>query len=315
MRFSIGLPEHFWEQKKIDIQQRVQTILGEEPATICPDRRRDYLNDVIIDPRVNRGIESMNIVQGKLYFPANEDGKPAKQNMPVVISLHEYAYPTGYGRRPPLLNDLLGQGYAVYMFNQIGFANRVQEGTHFYDRYPHWSKLGRMIADVRWGVDALSELSFIDQERIYVGGYSLGGMVGLYSAALDDRIAGVFSVCGFTPMRLDTAEKGTEGIHAYSHLHGLIPRLGFFIGKENRIPYDYHEILACIAPRPLLVIAPHWDRFATYEDVQDCVDEVKKVYQLYEEEENLTFFGPNDYNRFSNEMQTNVLQWLKEIQQ
>jgi len=29
---------------------------------------------------------------------------------------------------------------------------------------------------------------------------------------------------------------GTEGLRHYSHLHGLIPRLGFFIGHQDRVP-------------------------------------------------------------------------------
>jgi pimeloyl-ACP methyl ester carboxylesterase len=164
---------------------------------------------------------------------------------------------------------------------------------------------------LRWAVDALTDLDFIDAEHIYTAGYSLGGTVGLYAAALDERMAGVVSVCGFTPMHLATADKGTEGVRAFSHLHGLLPRLGFFVGQENHIPYDYHEILACIAPRPVLVIAPQWDRDATFADVKQCVEETRKVYQFYNAEKQLELFAPDDYNRFSTEMQTKVFEWLK----
>ncbi len=300
-----------WEKKKKDIRTRIQTILGEEPPAISPGRRSDYLNDVIVQPRVRNSVGSRDVLMGKLYFPANSEGQPVKDKFPVVIHLYEYSYPTGFGRRPPLLNDMIEQGFAVYVFNQIGFGNRVEEGTRFYERYPHWSKLGRMIADVRWSVDALCELDFIDKERIYMVGYALGATIGLYSAAFDERIAGIASICGFTPMRLDTAEKGTEGIRAFSHLHGLIPRLGFFVGVENRIPYDFHEILACIAPRPLFVIAPQWDRDATLRDVEQCVEEVGKVYKLYDAEQKLERFLPNDYNHFSGAMQEKVMDWLK----
>ena len=130
-------------------------------------------------------------------------------------------------------------------------------------------------------VDALANLDFIDSTKIFVAGYSLGATVGLYAAALDERIAGVVSVAGFTPMRLNTPERGTEGIKAYSHLHGLLPRLGFFVGNEARIPYDFHEILACIAPRPVLVIAPVMDKDANLEDVKNCVEQAGKIYSLY----------------------------------
>lgn len=108
-----------------------------------------------------------------------------------------------------------------------------------------------MVADVRWAIDELSAIEFLDKNKIMVVGYALGGTVALYSGALDPRISGVVSVSGFTPMRSDTTGKTAEGIYHYSHLHGLLPRLGFFVGEETRIPYDFHEILASLAPQVL----------------------------------------------------------------
>ena len=96
-------------------------------------------------------------------------------------------------------------------------------GSSLYERFPSWSKLGRMVADVRWVLDELVEIDFLNQDRIIAGGYSLGGTVALYSAALDDRIDGVIVVNSFTPMRLDYKGKTAEGIYRYSHLHGLLP--------------------------------------------------------------------------------------------
>jgi hypothetical protein len=111
---------------------------------------------------------------------------------------------------------------------------------------------------------------------------------------------------------LGTAEKGIEGIRAYSHLHGLLPRLGFFIDNEARVPYDYHEVLACIAPRPVLVVAPAMDKDAVAGDVRRCVDEVEKIYGLYGETDRLQLSVPDDYNRFSAEMRETAYQWLRD---
>lgn len=169
-----------------------------------------------------------------------------------------------------------------------------------------------MVADVRWSVDALSVLDYIDPQKIYVAGYSLGGSVALHSAALDERIAGVISVCGFTPMRTNLPGKTAEGIYEYSHLHGLIPRLGFFAGTENRIPYDFDEILGCIAPRPVLIIAPSWDQYADTDDIKECVNEVRKVYGLYKNSDKPELIIPDDYNRFSPDMKEIMVSWAKD---
>jgi dienelactone hydrolase len=245
---------------------------------------------------------------GYLYYPINEAGSPPNEKMPVVIYLHEFDYSKGfnsYHQVDSLFQNIVAEGYAVFAYDMLGFGNRIEEGTRFYDRYPHWSKMGKMVVDVRGAVDALHRMEGIDPTRIFVAGYALGATVGLYAAALDERIAGVISVAGFTPLRLSTPDKGIEGIRAYSHL-------GYFVGNEARVPYDYHEVLACIAPRPVLVVAPAMDKDAVADDVRRCVGEVEKIYRLYGMPARLQLFTPDDYNRFSTESRAKAYQWLRD---
>ncbi len=299
-----------WQMKAEGIKKYIKWALGDEPPSTGPGIQPDYMRELVVRPVAKKGVSSEDIGFGTLYYP--ELTNPAEgEKYPVVIYLHEYAYPTGYGRRfQPLLDSFLKQGFAVYAFDQIGFGTRIEEGRLFYERFPHWSKMGRMVADVRWSVDALADLDYIDDRKIYVAGYALGGTVALYSAALDDKIAGVASLSGFTPMRSDTEGKTAEGIYGYSHIHGLIPRLGFFAGNVNRIPYDFDEILGCVAPRPVLIIAPAWDQYTDSEDVEQCVNEVRKVYRIYESDENPELFMPADYNRLTTEMEHHLVEWL-----
>jgi hypothetical protein len=64
----------------------------------------------------------------------------------------------------------------------------------------------------------------------------------------------------------------------------LIPRLGFFLGQESRLPFDYDQVLALIAPRPVLLIAPTLDRYAPVEDVHREVEAPRKIYHLFGQE-------------------------------
>ena len=73
-------------------------------------------------------------------------------------------------------------------------------------------------------------------------------------------------------MRTDTADRGTGGLARYSEERALLPRLGFFIGNESRLPYDFDELIATIAPRPVLVVEPTMDRATTPADVRQAVD-------------------------------------------
>ena len=238
----------------------------------------------------------------------------------MIIWLHPYSYNSGYGssarHRIPAV-EITKMGYAMFAFDQIGFGTRVAEGRGFYKRYPRWSLMGKMVADVRAAVDALSNLDCIDPDRIYCLGYSMGATVGLHAAALDPRIKGVVSVCGFSPFRCSTPAK--EQAHAiirkYSHLHGLMPHLGFFLDAPKRVPYDFHEVLGLIAPRPLMVVAPELDWDNVQADVRDCVKEAEKVYQLLGAEKNLHLFAAYDINRWTTQLnppspQKEVFEWM-----
>jgi hypothetical protein len=134
--------------------------------------------------------------------------------------------------------------------------------------------------------------------------------VGLITAALDDRVKGVAAVCGVDPLRLSTAEKGTEGVQQYSHLHGLLPRLGFFVGQESRLPFDFDEILAAVAPRRALIVAPTLDRYAPLTDVQLEVEHARKVYSRLGNENALQLQTPLAFNSFTPAMQEAVFDWL-----
>jgi pimeloyl-ACP methyl ester carboxylesterase len=248
--------------------------------------------------------------RGDLYYPANT---PEGAKLPTVIWLHGYSYPLGYmwvyhSDLHPIL-ALVRAGYAVLAYDQAGFGSRMSEIGPFYDRYRHWSHMGRMVEDARAAIDALQKDSLVDPERIYLFGYSMGGTVGIYTAALDSRVKGLVSICGFTPMRTDTAARGTGGVARYSQERGLIPRLGFFVGHENEIPYDFPELLGMAAPRPVLVVQPELDRDATPADVKSAVEQAKRVYALYGSTK-LELQAPWDYNRLPNKTQDEIVKWM-----
>ena len=321
-----------WEKKRSDIRKNIRWGLGDEPPGVLNPGPRTFNKESEVDehsvgsfldrPRATETMGRMPVspyngfgdqLFGYVYYPRDEKGDPPTSKLPVVIYLHELDYSKGfnsYHKVESIFQSLVDRGFAVFAYDMIGFGNRIEEGTRFYSRYPRWSKMGKMVADVRGAVDALTNFNFIEPNKVYITGYSLGATVGLYATALDERIAGVVAVAGFTPMRLQTPDNGLEGIKAYSHLHGLLPRLGFFIGNEKRIPYDFEEMLAAIAPRPALVIAPALDKDADLTHVQTAVEKAKDIFALYGVQEHLHIFSSHDYNRFSPQMQDSVYTWL-----
>jgi hypothetical protein len=74
-----------------------------------------------------------------------------------------------------------------------------------------------------------------------------------------------------------------------------MPRLGFFVGSETRVPFDFDEPLALAAKRPVLPIAPPHDRYA--------------VHPI----QGVTLETPMDINRFGRKFQARVLDWLEQV--
>lgn len=77
----------------------------------------------------------------------------------------------------------------------------------------------------------------------------MGAIVGLHAGALLPRVASVGVFGGWSPMR--GRVPGLEGNRMLYQTHALIPRLGYFQGNETNVPYDYDELIAAIAPRPV----------------------------------------------------------------
>ena len=314
-----------WAEKRSLIRERVIWALG--PAAPFAESKTDsygaevsYRAAMLGRGTVPSGLQKQSLnfgdyLAGDLYFPTNAD-KAAKK-LPAVVWLHPISnssgYVPGYHRGEPPHLAMARLGFAVFAFDQIGNGSRLDEVRYFYPRYRRWSLLGKNVKDTVAAVSALQTLSFIDPQRIYLIGYGPGGMTALHAAALDERVAGVISVAGFSPMRTDTLEKGSGGIARWSVWMPLLPRLGAFVGQENHIPYDYDEVLAMIAPRPVLIFAPRLDYQSSLNDVKNCLEQAGRAYDLLGAKPSLQFHELDDYNRFSPESQQVVYEKLKSM--
>jgi pimeloyl-ACP methyl ester carboxylesterase len=181
-------------------------------------------------------------------------------------------------------------------------SRQLEGATAFYRRFPHSSRLGAMVGEVAAAIDfvrcaspaAAAEprcadgaghtptykplaVPALDDTRVHLLGYSLGAMVALHAAALlpPTHVAGVAAFGGWTPMRAPLPSAGGNGLlsgRGTAQSHALLPRLGAFDGDPASVPYDYDELLAALAPRPVLLYAPLRNRFASAAAVQAAAD-------------------------------------------
>ena len=310
------------------LKEKVEWLLGEKPEafkgkkkyplTIIDDESRGvavWSRDRWKPSDVNRLPVSFGTnIQGNLAY-AKEVAKP----LPIVIWLHPFNYShgsnEGYGVQGTAIYYRLAQaGYAVLSFDQCGFGDRLLEGASFYDRYPSWSKLGRMVFDVQCALDFLTEghgvaagkMLELDHDQIVLVGYSLGGMVALHAGAIDDRITAIASYCGFTPFRSDTDEKTTGGIRRWWQWHGLLPKLGLFDGNEDEIPYDFDDLLKSSSSKPMLIYSALRDRSADPVEVEASVKRAGSG--------EITFIQADDVNRFQSSQHEVLVDWLSSIE-
>ncbi len=311
------------------VRQKVEWMLGERPAAIedtgkyhiktgeelgVPDWSRDRWNPGGIK-RVPFSFSGK--MHGNIFFDPN-----CKQYKATVIWLHPWNYShgsnEGYGVEgaTTVYYLLAKEGYKVVMYDQFGFGDHLTDAVGFYDKHPHWSRMGRAVYDVQKVVDFLVDGKGItaqpvpptDPEKLYICGFAYGGMVGLYATAIDERISGLACFSGFTPMRTDTDAKPTGGIRRYWDWHSLIPKLGLYHRRESTIPYDYDDVLAMIAGRQCLIYAPARDRFADSKDVKTCIEKAKAAWQ---EVDALTFELPDDICKFQRSEQDALVRWLE----
>jgi cephalosporin-C deacetylase-like acetyl esterase len=339
-----------WEKKSANIRKSVEWMLGDkapgalanpfplpkldDPSQPAASRRAATLFEDIHGAKATSNSYGwiktavQQIAKRKINFPSSSgfgaieadiftpNNVAADAKLPAVIWLHGYSSSLGYSwvyhyDLHPVL-ALAQAGYAVLAFDQSGFGSRQIEAAAFYNKYPRWSQMGHMVDDTRAAIDALSRDAQVDSGRIYLFGCSMGANVALHTAVLDSRVKGAVSINGFTPMRTDAEGKGTGGIGRYFREHDLLPRMGAFAGKEAQLPYDYDELIAAIAPRPVYILSPQFDRDATPADVRLAVEQAKKIYRLYNAADNVLLDEPWDYNRLPLGTQDRVIKWMEE---
>lgn len=320
-----------WPQQAAAARENLLALLGEEPPGLpfqMPPNGQPstYPNDGWLATLYNRPLTGPSFrwqavgfgddLRADLYTPAN--ATPGAK-LPLVIWLHQYAHPTGYSRYfRPWLEQWVARGFAVMAFDQIGFGTRVLDARPFYERYPRWSLMGKMVADTRAAFATASALPGIDANRIFLAGWALGARVAMYTAALEPKVAAAALIAGIWPqrpgrdLRIAAELAETEAIQHFTRLHGLLPQWARFADQPEHLPLDDPETLALLAPRPLLWVAPSRDRYASPTAVAQAAAQVREVYQRLQAAPRFRFVQPLDYNRFPSATQSLVFDWLRE---
>jgi dienelactone hydrolase len=178
---------------------------------------------------------------------------PGLGPFPAMIALHQTVIegkdePVGLGGNVWQLNYgpfLASRGFVVASADSPTFGERFDpmteqalDTTRFEANDPHWSLLGRRLADHTRVIDYLETQPLVAANRIGAIGHSLGGESVTVLTAMDERIKAAVISCGFTLLR--SLEHAGETYAAKGHVilpPALRSRLDAPIGRRD-LPFS-----------------------------------------------------------------------------
>jgi dienelactone hydrolase len=322
-----------WATRREEIKNLLTVFLGEPPKVKPPlvaktteetDFEKHTLQKVVFDTELGESVPSF------LLRP-----KGLNRKAPVVLCPHQTTQvgkrePAGLAGNPSLQTalHLVQRGFVTFTYDAICFGERHDptsghygDAIPFYQRHPRWSLLGKMVWDLGRAIDYLQTLDFIDPQRIGSVGHSHGGITTLFAMAFDERIKVGVSNCGFDTFRID------GNVWRWSHATALLPRLGFYVGSRHlnmdfyravpdseviETPFDMHELLALIAPRPLLLSTSDEDFVFPNAgwSARQSLARVAPVYRLLNREESLDSYFFRGGHSFTKEASRRAYEWL-----
>ncbi len=245
------------------ILARLEEIMGPLPASAKGLPRFTIDAETRDGGLLRRHLTLDEEVPAWLLLPPNPD----RRKLPAVLCLHQTTRigkdePAGLGGKPNLhyARELALRGYVTFAPDYPNF------GEYKYDAYANGFASATMkgITNHLRCVSLLASLPFIHPNRIAVCGHSLGGHNSLFAAAFDPRLRAVITSCGFTSF----AKYYGGNLKGWSH-PGYMPRIAS--RPPSEMPFDFHDILGQIAPRPIFVNAPLHDANFEVSGVDDAI--------------------------------------------
>jgi dienelactone hydrolase len=299
-----------WATRRIHILAGMQEAMGPLPD---PSMR------VPLDVQYHESERMEKYTRHRIsYQPEPGDRVPAYlliphgfANGPAMLCLHQTTRlgkgePVGFGDRTNLryAHELAERGYVCLAADYPSFGDYSYDFQAHVDRYPSGSM--KAIWNNLRAVDLLQALPGVDRDKIGCIGHSLGGHNGLFTAAFDQRIAAVVTSCGFT------------AFHNYygGNLAGwtsdrYMPRIReIYHNDPNQVPFDFHEVIASLAPRPIFVNAPLRDANFDVEGVKQVLAAAADIYELRSARDQIHAEYPDCEHDFPPDVRYRAYDWL-----
>jgi cephalosporin-C deacetylase-like acetyl esterase len=279
-----------WLNRQAWVGDRIEQLLGPLPdKTPLNPRITGVLkkDGYRIEKLVYESLPGFHVA-GCLFVPDDIRGKaPAILN---VIGHNQAAFRAELYQLVYL--NLVRKGFVVLVIDPIGQGESVQ----YYDPEVGFSAVGYSVLEhcyfgnisflcgispgryFAWdgirGIDYLLTRDFVDPERIGVTGFSGGGTVTSYIAALDDRVKVSVPCSWSTASRRQVETRGTQDAETV-----------FVRGLAEGITFE--DLLEVRAPKPTLLTFTSRDEYLSIQGAREAFQEARRAYRAFGREGNL----------------------------
>ena len=310
-----------WRRQAADIRRRMELVMGPLPG----EDRRVPLD---VEEAIGEGTE--RYLRRKVWYtPEPGDRVPAWLLIPhgatpqtpaaAMLCLHQTNNvgkdePAGLGGLPNLhyAHELAERGFICLVPDYPSFGEYRYDFANPDRGYASGSM--KAVWNNLRGIDLLASLPEVDATRIGVIGHSLGGHNAIFTAAFDDRLVAVVSSCGFTPFPeyYDGDVKGWTSDR-------YMPRIrDEYALDAARIPFDFPEVIAALAPRAFFSSSPVDDDNFAVRGVRRAFAEALPVHRLFDggtgvapARERLVLVTPDCGHDFPPAIRTQAYEWLE----
>ena len=239
-----------WTRRRSEIKSKIEHYeIGVKPNR-PDDIKATFINDTLTVLVNDRG-KTVTLVS-RVIIP-NGEGP-----FPVIIGMNR---PTG-----SLPVELFAECIQIpFIHNQVAINGHTKNlDGNFYQMYPELSGNGDYsawswgISRLIDGIEIIKDLLNANMLHIAVTGCSYAGKMALFAGAFDERVALTIvqesGGGGINAWRISDTLGDVETIRNTSYTWFMPVLRDNFNGKADRLPYDHHELIAMIAPRPVLIL-------------------------------------------------------------
>ncbi len=298
-----------WQKKREEYRRQLLEMLGLDPLPEKTPLHATVTGKVEEDKFVVENLHFQSrpglYVTGNLYLPKNLD-KPAPAVLYVCGHAQVKKDGVSYGNKTAYQHHgawFARNGFVCLTIDtlQLGEIEGIHHGTYRYNMW-WWLNRGYTPAGVEaWNcvraLDYLETRPEVDAKRMGVTGRSGGGAYSWWIAAIDDRIQCAVPVAGITDLQNHVVDGVVEG-----HCDCMF--------MLNTYRWDYPQVAALVAPRPLLITNTDSDRIFPLDGVVRTFEKVRKIYSLYNAADKVGLtIGPGGHLD-TQDIQVDAFRWL-----